>query len=71
MKKRDNLLISSGKLSEEDASWDTRFWQSVSTTVRFQTVTDLIKTAHWVRFRKPVPMLVDRSKIHTGKYTND
>jgi hypothetical protein len=68
---KKNLMISSGKISEEDKSWDIKFWQSVSTAERFKAASELIRLAYKTRTGKELSNSIDKTVIESGSYIND
>ncbi len=71
MKKKRKLLISFGKLEDEDSTWDIAFWQSVDTEERFKATEELIKEAYELQTGTPLKSCIDRTKIESGKYSDD
>ena len=71
MRKKRDLLISSGKIDQEDLGWNIAFWQSVSTEERFRATCDLVRAAFELKHKKQLSFSVDKARVVTGAYPND
>ena len=69
MKKRQDLLISSGKLEEEDRSWDIKFWQSATSQERFKATCELLRTAYKTKTGEDLSYKIDKKVISQGSYS--
>lgn len=66
MTKKRELLFTFGSLKEEDLSWNISFWQSTSTEERFKAATDLIRTAHNLKYNSELEMKVAKEVVESG-----
>lgn len=60
------MLFTSGRLADEDLSWDIAFWQSVPTETRFLATSELIRTAYELKHKCKLEMRVDKNFIQVG-----
>jgi hypothetical protein len=70
MKKRDNLIFTSGSLKSEDKEWDRAFWALATTEQKFLATSDLVRFAHEIKSNEKLSMHVDKFFFESGSLSD-
>ncbi len=70
-KPRKDLLISSGKIEDDNLRWDIDFWQGVSFLERANITIRMSEDVYRLKFNfKPVDARLNRTFVSTGKISH-